>query len=184
MTRRIIMVEDGQRLVAEATPRLIVGGYTPFNTKLEETNTIEYWKKVNPTKDDLVVMDLNFKLAGVNFSGLTVLNLLNREKQKGQIPGLEQVLVATSLKRQLDSPDICLDLTAYRVYGLEKVWVEKSLKQQLNSPDICLDLTAYRVYGLEKAVGPNNQVVSGSYANSLVDTIDKVYAGTARQLNR
>jgi len=154
MTRRIIMVEDDQRLVAEATPRLIVGGYTPFNTKLEETNTIEYWKKVNPTKDDLVVMDLNFKLAGVNFSGLTVLNLLNREKQKGQIPGLEQVLVATSLKRQLDSPDICLDLTAYRVYGLEK------------------------------AVGPNNQVVSGSYANSLVDTIDKVYAGTARQLNR
>ena len=154
MTKRIIMVEDDQRLVAEATPRLIVGGYTPFNTKLEETNTIEYWKKVNPTKDDLVVMDLNFKLAGVNFSGLTVLNLLNREKQKGQIPGLEQVLVATSLKRQLDSPDICLDLTAYRVYGLEK------------------------------AVGPNNQVVSGSYANSLVDTIDKVYAGTARQLNR
>ena len=154
MTRRIIMVEDDQRLVAEATPRLIVGGYTPFNTKLEETNTIEYWKKVNPTKDDLVVMDLNFKLAGANFSGLTVLNLLNREKQKGQIPGLEQVLVATSLKRQLDSPDICLDLTAYRVYGLEK------------------------------AVGPNNQVVSGSYANSLVDTIDKVYAGTARQLNR
>ena len=154
MTRRIIMVEDDQRLVAEATPRLIVGGYTPFNTKLEETNTIEYWKKVNPTKDDLVVMDLNFKLAGVNFSGLTVLNLLNREKQRGQLPGLEQVLVATSLKRQLDSPDICLDLTAYRVYGLEK------------------------------AVGPNNQVVSGSYANSLVDTIDKVYAGTARQLNR
>ena len=154
MTKRIIMVEDDQRLVAEATPRLIVGGYTPFNTKLEETNTIEYWKKVNPTKDDLVVMDLNFKLAGVNFSGLTVLNLLNREKQRGQLPGLEQVLVATSLKRQLDSPDICLDLTAYRVYGLEK------------------------------AVGPNNQVVSGSYANSLVDTIDKVYAGTARQLNR
>ena len=154
MTKRIIMVEDDQRLVAEATPRLIVGGYTPFNTKLEETNTIEYWKKVNPTKDDLVVMDLNFKLAGVNFSGLTVLNLLNREKQRGQLPGLEQVLVATSLK------------------------------QQLNSPDICLDLTAYRVYGLEKAMGPNNQVVSGSYANSLVDTIDKVYAGTARQLNR
>src|SRR3989338_1080337 len=154
MTKRIIMVEDDQRLVAEATPRLIVGVYTPLHTKLEETNTIEYWKKVNPTKDDLVVMDLNFKLAGVNFSVLTVLNLLNREKQRGQIPGLEQVLVATSLKRQLDSPDICLDLTAYRVYGLEK------------------------------AVGPNNQVVSGSYANSLVDTIDKVYAGTARQLNR
>ncbi len=152
MTKRIIIVEDDQKLVAEATPLLIVRGYQPFHTKLAETNTLKYWQQVNPTPTDLVVMDLNFKLAGMSFSGLTVLNLLNREKQRGQLCGLEQVLVATSLK------------------------------QQLNSPGICLDLTAYRVYGLEKAMGPNNQVV-GSYAHSLVDTIDQIYAGKAKQLN-
>ncbi len=154
MTRRIIMVEDDQNLLQEAQARLMAGGYTPLLAKIEETNTVNYWIGINLTKDDLVVMDLNFKLARVSFSGIDVLRMLDTEKMRGQLPGLEQVLVATGTKGQLSSVDIRLDLTKYNVYGIEK------------------------------AMSADGKAVVGSYGQSLLNAVNDIYRGKGKILNR
>ncbi len=159
---RIILCEDDRTLLSEAQVMLTTRGYTPFIAKLSNIFAIDYWKRANLTTDDLIVMDLNFKdytdsktleKVTLNYSGLNVLTLLNKEKS--QLPGLEQVLVATSLRNQLTSPDLCLDIDQFRVYGLEKA-----------------------VSGDRKTV--NIQ----SYGQALVATIDAIYAHKVKPINR
>ena len=160
---RIILCEDDRALLGEAQVMLITKGYTPFIAKLSNIFTIDYWKRMSPTKDDLIVMDLNFKdytdsktgqRVTLNYSGLDILKLLNKE-QKTQLPGLEQVLVATSLKNQLTSPYLCLDIGNFKLYDLEKA-----------------------VSGDRKTINVR------SYGQALVDKIDAIYAKTAKPINR
>src|SRR3989338_614120 len=88
-----------------------------------------YWNTLGIEAADLVVLDLNFKnyvnpetnvRTPLSFSGKEVLRTLQQEKKRGNLVGLERVLVATSMKAEVDpkhvSPDIAF-VEGFKVYG-------------------------------------------------------------------
>ena len=117
--RRIFLLEDDQNLVAQAQAALATA-YQFNEVLLSEGNSVLYWTSLGLTANDLPVLDLNLKSG---YSGKDVLRLLEREKRKGTLNGLEQVVVATSMKQEISpgsvNPDIAL-LDGFKVYGLEK----------------------------------------------------------------
>ncbi len=180
MTRRIFLVEDEGNLIEQARQELeliydkssvqIPDGKGKFRTTMEfgrrydflqaelpQTNNGLYWRGLEIGREDLIVLDLNFKnyinpitreKTHLSFSGKEVLRVLEQEKKIAQLPGLERVLIATSMRAEVDPKQV--------------------------SPDIAL-VDGFNVYGLEKAVGPNGQIIG--YGRSLAEKIHQIYEG-------
>lgn len=145
---KIFIAEDEKDLIMEAEGAFSTEEYQIYEVDLEQANKPEYWESIDITKDDLVVLDLNFKMA---YSGLDTLRLLETEKEKGHLAGLERVLVATSLKQQIDSPDVAF-VNGFDVYGLEK-GVDASRQVDVAAYGNCLLSKVKSIYsGSEKAV--------------------------------
>lgn len=158
---KIFLLEDDPRLVEEARIALTDKGYTFQEVDLSKAynagnklQTEQYWIGLGITSQDLVILDLNFKQKGVNYSGIEVLRFI--DESKGKLEGLERVLVATSMKQQLNSPDVCLTR---------------------NTPP------ALSVYGMEKATDAKREVKLMDYGTGLGNTVDRIYQGTERPLN-
>lgn len=153
MVKRIILLEDDKNLVHEAEATLS-RTYDFKEVPLSEANNAQYWQRLNLTAEDIPVLDLNLKS---KYSGLDVLRLLQREKASGRLAGLEQVLVATSLKGQVSPESV--------------------------SPDIAF-IDEFSVYGIEKGQDAMRKVDVADYGTSLVSMINSIYAGSATPLNR
>ncbi len=131
--------------------------YEFIQTKLPRVKDHLYWRELGVGAEDLVVLDLNFKnyvdpdtrqRIALSFSGKDVLRVLDADKKRGGLPGLERVLIATSMKAEVDPKQV--------------------------SPDIAL-LDGFKVYGLEKAIGQNGQIMG--YGRSLAEKIHQIYEG-------
>ncbi len=118
-----------------------------------------YWSSLGIEAEDLVVLDLNFKnyvnpetkvRTPLSFSGKEVLRTLEQGKKKGSLAGLEQVLVATSMKAEVDPKHV--------------------------SPDLAF-VEGFKVYGLEKAVDQTGRIID--YGRSLAYMIHQIYEGAA-----
>ena len=122
---KIFLMEDDPNLVQQAKQALTGRGYQFQLVDLlqayvkSEQATVQYWQELGIKPEDLVILDLNFKQQGVNYSGLQVLDFIDTAKGQGKLLGLEKVLVATNMKAQLDSPDILLKDNVI-IYGMEK----------------------------------------------------------------
>ncbi len=153
MSKRIFLLEDDKNLVHEAEATL--GEMYKFHeVPLSQANSVEYWRGLALTGDDIPIIDLNLKS---KYSGLDVIRLLQREKSAGALNGLEHVLVATSLKGQVAPGSV--------------------------SPDLAF-VDGFRVYGVEKGVDAARKVDVADYGTSLASMIGRIYAGTATPLNR
>ncbi|GEM_PF-1462042 len=118
-----------------------------------------YWNTLSIEAADLVVLDLNFKnyvnpetnvRTPLSFSGKEVLRTLEQEKKRGNLVGLERVLVATSMKAEVDPKHVSVDIA----------FVE-----------------GFKVYGLEKAMDQTGRIVD--YGRSLAYKIHQIYEGAA-----
>ncbi len=151
MVRHIYIVEDEERLLDEAYRELQVlydihlqadrqgeiqekreFPYRLRRVDLPHANERKYWNKLEITTNDTVVLDLNFnnyrdihtrEKRVVDFTGKDVLKVLEAEKRKRSLPGLERVLVATSLPLEVDSANpaaFYVGIQGFDLYGMEK----------------------------------------------------------------
>ena len=99
---------------------------------LPNANMGKYWRELQITGEDLVVVDLHLgdyvdpvsrEKKSIPFTGRDILNLFQREKLSGNMQGLEKVLVATSLPLEVDFENpsaFYVGLRGFNVYGMEK----------------------------------------------------------------
>lgn len=148
----VYIVEDDPRLISEAQVSGH-GRYEVIGVPVSQSNDPTYWQALDLQAGDTLVIDLNLR---ADHSGYDVLSLLEREKAARRLGGLENVLVATSLREQVE---------------LKKV-----------DPRIGL-LRGFRVYGLEKGTDVRRNVDVQRYGTSLLDMIDRIYCGEEAPLN-
>ena len=157
-TNRILLVEDDNNLAEQAMQMLQKESYEPLRVQIEYAMEFSEWQSYGITPRDLVVLDLNFKIAGVKYSGKDVLKVLENGKQRGILPGLEKILIATSMKAEVDPRQV--------------------------SPDIAFIDERIKMYGLEKGVNQTTRMVdSQGYAVSLLAAIHEIYQGQRSILN-
>lgn len=149
---RVYIVEDDPRLIPEAQVSGR-GRYEVVGVSIPQSNDPTYWHGCDLQPKDTVVVDLNLR---AGHSGYDVLSLLAKEKAAAHLSGLENVLVATSLREQVEP---------------EKV-----------DPRIGL-LRGFKVYGLEKSTDARRSVDVQRYGASLVDMIDRISRGEDSPLN-
>ncbi len=117
---RVYIVEDDSRLISEAQVSGR-GHYEVVGVAISQSDDPTYWDGLDLQPDDTVVVDLNLR---ADHSGYDVLSLLEREKAAHHLSGLENVLVATSLREQVEperiDPRIGL-LRGFKVFGLENI---------------------------------------------------------------
>jgi hypothetical protein len=155
------MVDDDRGTKAEALVELQGRGYDFVDLALERTKDLTYWQEQGLTPNDLVCLDLKF--IGYDFSGQDVFVKLQQGKKRGLLPGLEQVLVQTHLKAEVDPRQTSMwfaTASEFKVYGCEKA--------------VKATAGAHR----ERVVDPV------PYALGLADTIDEIYRGTRPMLNQ
>ncbi len=156
---RIFIVEDDVQLASQAYNSLANAGYEPVRIDLNYANDITEWSRQQIQSKDLVVLDLNFKLAGVNYSGKEVLRLLEQGKKTNVLAGLDQILVATSMRGEVDPRQV--------------------------SPEIAFIDERIAMYGLEKGVNQLTRAVDPlTYGQSVLHAVDEIYRGTRTVLNR
>ena len=156
MIAKLYLVEDSKSLIEQAHAAFQGGGYVVVEVDLQKANTSKYWRGVRIKPHDLIILDLNLEESGLRYSGLDVLKLFEYEKnQQRTLRGLEQVLVATSVRHQVDP---------------EYVF-----------PEIALAI-GFTIYGLEKGVDPVTDKVT-NYGKSLRDMVERIYAHQAIPLN-
>lgn len=158
--KRILIVDDDQNTKAEAYSVLQKRGYEFVDLAVKRSNDIAYWQQQNITSADLVCLDL--KLIGYGHSGQDVFVRLQQGKPRGLLPGLEQVLIQTHLKAEVNPSQTSMYFAT---------------------------ASEFKVYGYEKAVKPSSSprerlVDPVPYAVGLADAIDEIYRGTRLQLNR
>ncbi len=155
------MVDDERGTKAEALVELQSRGYNFVDLAVERTTDLAYWQQQSITPDDLVCLDL--KLIGYEHTGQDVFVKLQQGKLRGLLPGLEQVLVQTHLKAEVDPRQTSMYFAT---------------------------ASEFNVYGYEKAVKPTagasrERVVDPvPYALGLADTIDEIYRGSRPLLNQ
>lgn len=158
---KIFLLEDDSSLVQQAKQALTGRGYQFEQIDLlqayvkDRLTTLQYWQGLGITPKDLVVLDINFKQKGVNYNGLEVLEFIDSAKTQRQLLGLEKVLMATSMKDQLNSFDVRGTRTQPPVLS---------------------------VYGMEKATNAKHEV-TGIYATDLCDKVARIYSGQETPLN-
>lgn len=156
---RILIVEDDIALADQAMMLLRNAAYDPCSLDVTKVMELDYWKSCQITSQDLVVLDLNFRLADVRYSGKEVLRVLEQGKKAGDLQQLEQILVATSMKSEVDPKQV--------------------------SPDIAFIDERIKMYGLEKGVHPITRLVDlQGYGTSLLTTIKEIYQGKRTVLNK
>ncbi len=151
MTRRIYIAEDDQHLLDEAYREisaqynLHLRGDTKGNIQSEieqlyqfrrvdlpKANNGKYWRQLDITPNDLVVVDLHLghytdpatrERVPILFNGQDILRVLEKEKLNGNLQGLEKVLVATSLPLEVSEANpaaFYVNLQGFDIYGMEK----------------------------------------------------------------
>jgi hypothetical protein len=157
MEKKIYILEDDERLVEKAQEVMNDTYTSVIAVGIGNANTPTYWRGLNIKSRDLVILDLNLKQAGVRYSGKDVLRILESEKRQGNLAGLEQVLVATSVQGEVDPHNV--------------------------SPDIAL-IDGFDVYGMEKGTSEREGIDIDKYGASLSEAIADIYAGRAEALNK
>ncbi len=153
MPSRIFVMEDEKELITEARGALSPE-YQVGEVDVSQANNLGYWQGLGIMPEDLVVLDLN--LREPTYSGLDVLRRLEDGKRRGNLPGLDKVLVATSIRGQVNPAN--------------------------PSGDIALT-TGFDVYGLEKGVDASGRITPAGYGASLADKVESIYAGSDTPLN-
>lgn len=151
MTHRIYIAEDNQNLLDEAFREIMAlynlnlkvdakgeiqstteQAYQFRRVDLPNANIGKYWRELQITGEDLVVVDLHLgdyvdpisrEKKSIPFTGRDILSLFQREKLSGNMQGLEKVLVATSLPLEVDFENpsaFYVGLRGFDVYGMEK----------------------------------------------------------------
>ena len=152
----IYFMDDDKKLVEQAKFALESRStHNFYEVDISQATKEEYLRSLDLMAHDLVVLDL--KLVGVPSTGLDVLEVLHQEKKKGHLLGLEQVLIATSAKKQVDPKDV------YPAIAFAE---------------------GFKVYGMEKGVDPTRQVSVIDYVSGLMRIVDRIYAGTEKPLNQ
>ena len=155
--KKIIFVEDDEDLRREAQTQLTAGGYIFQSADISQTMKLDYWKSVGITNEYLVALDLNLSKAGVSFNGIDAFRTLRRAKETGILPGLEYVLIQTSVKGEASPANANPEFVTNRLF---------------------------RVYGQEKAQNPVTRVIeSENYGANLKSMIDNIFKGEVKQLN-
>lgn len=157
--RRLLMVDDDRGTKSEALVELQGRGYDFVDLAIERTRNLAYWQEQKITPTDLVCLDL--KLIGYDHNGQDVFVTLQQGKQRGLLPGLEQVLVQTHLKAEVDPKQTSMFFAT---------------------------ASEFKVYGYEKAIKPSSSprervVDPVPYVQGLADVIDEIYRGLRLQLN-
>ncbi len=156
---RIFIVEDDMQLASQAYNSLASAGYEPIRIDLKYANDISEWSGQQIQHTDLVILDLNFKLIGVNYSGKDILRLLEQGKKTNVLVGLEQILIATSMRGEVDPRQV--------------------------SPEIAFIDERIAMYGLEKGVNQLTRAVDPqTYGQSVLQAVNEIYRGTRTVLNR
>lgn len=173
------IVEDDRELIVRANGSLTRGTIPNFplteivEADLEEANKSDYWRSLNITSEDIIILDLNLQRATVGgvkvvgrtiaggsrpgYSGFDVLRLLQESKRRGELTELERVLVATSIAR--------------------------TVRPRSVNPHLAF-ATGFDVYGMEKGVDATGKVDSRGYAQGLLATIARIYRGEIAPLNQ
>lgn len=124
----VYIAEDDKSLIREAT-KAFYPNYFVYELDITKSGNVDDWGKLDLTKNDFVVLDLNYsgdpQLKG-RISGLDTLNFLLQEKKAGRLGGLVNIIIATSHTGVIDPESLepligCADESLLKIYGLDKV---------------------------------------------------------------
>ena len=139
-----------------------------------------YWTSLDVSPEDLVVLDLN--LTGAfpkdiepkqRYGGKDTLKLLQELKNEGRLSGLEKVLVATSIKGEVDPRRAQVDFLeceGFDVYGMEK-GVQEAVSRTSE-------------FGTGAIPSSKLVAVPSAYKLALVRTVQAIYEGDIEPLNK
>lgn len=156
----IYIAEDDKDLIREAT-KAFCQKYFVYELDITKSGRVESWGELGLTKEDFLVLDLNYskdpQLKG-RVSGLDTLNFLLQEKEAGRLGGLVNVIIATSHTGVIDPENL--------------------------DPLIgCADESLLKIYGLDKVVAGEDKVVA-NYGERLKQYIEQIKTGEVQPLNR
>ncbi|MBS3168589.1 hypothetical protein J4216_05660 [Candidatus Woesearchaeota archaeon] len=96
-------------------------GYTQVN--LKKALSLSEWQELTLKIEDIVLLDICFRLEDIDFSGRDVFRNLVEWKKNGHLRGLSRVLINTTLKSEIDQPYILNALPytqgGFDVYAME-----------------------------------------------------------------
>lgn len=158
--KRVYVIEDDLDLANEACTALTNAGYESSPLEVNALADRGYWAGLGLQEGDALVLDINFKAAGVRYTGTQVLQVLERASGTTGLEALAQVpiLVATSLSGYVDSDRPHADIGT-------------------------LNPAKVRVYGMQKDADGLTGMVN-DYGANLVAAIGTIQDGTRPQLNR